>query len=189
MSYSPDVFVADEQPTTAKWNKLWSNDASFADGTGIGAGVITPEKLLAGAGTDWDWDSWTPTLSGRFDNAKWSKDCVFIQIGKTVFFRMKLTATTTTPMSGGTTDCRFTLPVTAKDYGPLEVYMNIGSGGLYDASVPAINAAAPFISQTNSTTEARIRYGTSEQSEITSTLPWTWTTNDQIFVTGMYEAA
>lgn len=40
MAYSADSFVADEQPTTAKWNKLWSNDAAFNDGTGIGAGVI-----------------------------------------------------------------------------------------------------------------------------------------------------
>ncbi len=40
MAYSADTFVADEQPTTAKWNKLWSNDASFNDGTGIGNNVI-----------------------------------------------------------------------------------------------------------------------------------------------------
>jgi hypothetical protein len=35
MGYSADSFSAGEQPTTAKWNKLWSNDASFNDGTGI----------------------------------------------------------------------------------------------------------------------------------------------------------
>lgn len=35
MSYSADSFSAGEQPTTAKWNKLWTNDASFNDGTGI----------------------------------------------------------------------------------------------------------------------------------------------------------
>lgn len=40
MAYSADTFVADEQPTTAKWNKLWSNDASFNDGTGIGDNAI-----------------------------------------------------------------------------------------------------------------------------------------------------
>lgn len=40
MAYSADTFVADEQPTTAKWNKLWSNDASFNDGTGIGDDTI-----------------------------------------------------------------------------------------------------------------------------------------------------
>lgn len=45
MAYSPDTFVADEQPTTAKWNKLWSNDASFNDGTGIDAGVILSTHL------------------------------------------------------------------------------------------------------------------------------------------------
>jgi hypothetical protein len=40
MAYSADTFVADEQPTTAKWNKLWTNDASFNDGTGIGDDTI-----------------------------------------------------------------------------------------------------------------------------------------------------
>ena len=35
MAYSADSFSAGEQPTTAKWNKLWTNDASFNDGTGI----------------------------------------------------------------------------------------------------------------------------------------------------------
>lgn len=44
MAYSADSFVADEQPTTAKWNKLWNNDASFNDGTGLGDNTITSEK-------------------------------------------------------------------------------------------------------------------------------------------------
>ena len=45
MSYSADTFVADEQPTTAKWNKLWSNDASFNDGTGIADNAILNRHL------------------------------------------------------------------------------------------------------------------------------------------------
>lgn len=45
MAYSADTFVADEQPTTAKWNKLWSNDASFNDGTGIGDNAILQRHL------------------------------------------------------------------------------------------------------------------------------------------------
>ena len=47
MAYSADTFVADEQPTTAKWNKLWSNDASFNDGTGIGDNAILNRHVLA----------------------------------------------------------------------------------------------------------------------------------------------
>ena len=45
MAYSADTFVADEQPTTAKWNKLWSNDASFNDGTGIADNAILARHL------------------------------------------------------------------------------------------------------------------------------------------------
>lgn len=45
MAYSADTFVADEQPTTAKWNKLWSNDASFNDGTGVGDNAIGSRQI------------------------------------------------------------------------------------------------------------------------------------------------
>lgn len=45
MAYSADTFVADEQPTTAKWNKLWSNDASFNDGTGIADDAIIARHI------------------------------------------------------------------------------------------------------------------------------------------------
>ena len=48
MAYSADTFVADEQPTTAKWNKLWSNDASFNDGTGILDSAILTRHLATG---------------------------------------------------------------------------------------------------------------------------------------------
>lgn len=49
MAYSADSFVADEQPTTAKWNKLWSNDASFNDGSGIGDDTIDSRHYVAGS--------------------------------------------------------------------------------------------------------------------------------------------
>lgn len=49
MAYSADSFVADEQPTTAKWNKLWSNDASFNDGTGIANNAIAAPSLATNA--------------------------------------------------------------------------------------------------------------------------------------------
>lgn len=45
MVYSADTFVADEQPTTAKWNKLWSNDASFNDGSGIADDAILTRHI------------------------------------------------------------------------------------------------------------------------------------------------
>lgn len=45
MAYTAGSFVADEQPTTSKWNQLWSNDASFNDGTGIGTAAVGVSKI------------------------------------------------------------------------------------------------------------------------------------------------
>jgi hypothetical protein len=50
MGYSADSFSAGEQPTTAKWNKLWSNDASFNDGSGIAASAIKSAQLALSSG-------------------------------------------------------------------------------------------------------------------------------------------
>lgn len=63
MSYTPGSFVADEQPTTAKWNLLWNNDASFNDGTGFGDDILDSRMYIAGsidpehlASTVWGWE-------------------------------------------------------------------------------------------------------------------------------------
>lgn len=46
MAYSADSFTALEVPTLAKMNKLWSNDASFNDGTGIANNAILTRHIL-----------------------------------------------------------------------------------------------------------------------------------------------
>lgn len=38
--YVADTFVAGEQPTTAKWNELWGNDASFNSGNGFNDSIL-----------------------------------------------------------------------------------------------------------------------------------------------------
>jgi len=45
MSYTANTFVAGEVPTVSIWNELWANDASFNNGTGIGAGAILAASL------------------------------------------------------------------------------------------------------------------------------------------------
>lgn len=47
MSYASWSVVFGEQPSAAKWNILGTNDASFNDGTGIGANVIGSSQLKA----------------------------------------------------------------------------------------------------------------------------------------------
>jgi len=80
MSYSADTFVAGEQPTTAKWNKLWANDASFNDGTGIAAGAITPSKLSSAAHTAYVATGESTTSSSYVDLTT-TTDTVTITIG------------------------------------------------------------------------------------------------------------
>jgi len=46
MGYQYQVFVADEQPTPAKWQQLWDNDASFNNGSGLSA-ISSPIKAAS----------------------------------------------------------------------------------------------------------------------------------------------
>lgn len=173
MAYASWSVVFGEQPSAAKWNILGTNDSYF--------------DSLIGSGTAWT--SWTPTLSGRLNDSKWTKAAAYQQFGKFVFFRIKLTASTTTPMDGGTADARFSLPVTATSYAPSENYLAIGSGGLYDNGT-AVYPAAPIVLTSAPTTTGAFRYVNSTSwSALTSTAPFTWTTSDEIAGTGFYQAA
>ncbi len=53
MAYASWSVVFGEQPSAAKWNILGTNDASFNDGSGIGTGAITPDKLISGGSATW----------------------------------------------------------------------------------------------------------------------------------------
>lgn len=47
--YVADTFVANEQPTTSKWNELWGNDASFNSGAGFNDSIIAARHMAANA--------------------------------------------------------------------------------------------------------------------------------------------
>lgn len=49
MAYSAETFTNNEQPTVAKWNKLWANDASFHNASGIDDRVIIERHIDFGA--------------------------------------------------------------------------------------------------------------------------------------------
>jgi hypothetical protein len=182
---------------TVKMNTVGMMFEALQSGLGLSAtfnlpaGVVKNADLATSTGElGAAWASWTPTLSGRFDDAKWTKTCRYIQIGKTVHFTFKIVASTTTPMSGGTTDAIFTLPVTAATgYTGTDQNALIGTGGIYDSGTALYQATVGMNS--SNYTSARIRFagGSGGLEAITSTAPMTWTTSDEITVTGTYEAA
>jgi len=162
------------------------NGASVQCGHSVayaGAHMIKNDDLETTAGEPGGaWLSWTPTLSGLFDNAKWTKTCKYTLIGKTVHARVKLVASTTTPMSGSG-DATFTLPLTAVDYVPGDKSYTIGTAGVYDSGTNVFGALVSI----TSTTAAAIR--SNALVTFTSTSPMTWTTNDVISFTITYESA
>lgn len=186
----------------ADLDKLVDNIESLADGTGIGDsaidtvaiadGAITNAKLDTTAGDlGGAWKAWTPTLSGRFNNAKWTKACYYTRIGKTVHFRVSLKANTTNPMDTGSGIADFTLPVTSIALPTSNSYITpIGRASFLDAGT----ARAMGQVDHTSTTLATLRVGIADTTylgniDISNTVPWTWSTNDEIYCTGTYQAA
>lgn len=64
MAYNAWSVVFGEQPSTAKWNILGANDASFADGTGIAANAITSAKVAAGFSTQIQYNNSSAVATG-----------------------------------------------------------------------------------------------------------------------------
>lgn len=140
---------------------------------------VTLANLALGIGAAWT--AWSPTLSGRLNDTKWTKTGGYIQIGKIVFFRLKLVANNATPMDGGSADAIIALPVTSiSSYNTTHV---IGTGGYLDSGTGAGTGNPQWASTT--TMVVRTLVGTAWSS----TVPITWTTNDEINIQGFYEAS
>lgn len=74
--------------------------------------AITPAKLFAGTGASWAWQTWTPTWAGITTGNGVTTTAKYIQIGKTVFFRIVFTCGSTSALASGV-DTTFSLPVTS----------------------------------------------------------------------------
>jgi hypothetical protein len=155
------------------------------DGT-VGPGTITPAGLVAGTGSTWVWPSWTPTWT-NVTVGNGTVVAKYIQMGKTVHFRVKLTFGSTSAVSG---DFTFSTPVTmSSNYAQNDtvnssaVMLDSGTQGYVGmvivASTTTLNVRPVNASATTST------YG----AAASSTVPHTWATNDIIQACGSFEAA
>ena len=189
MAYSSDSFSAGETPTTAKWNKMWSNDASFNDGTGIAVSAITPEKLLIGTGTSWPWRSWTPSWT-NVTVGNGTVVAAYSQTGKTVNFHLRFTLGSTSSISGSITFSPPVAPLAELYLAATEGYV-FGNVKFLDAATAAYLGYLQF--GTGSTNISILALNTAasygQQSTTSSTIPFTFGTSDIIVCTGSYEAA
>lgn len=150
----------------------------------VGPGTITPAGLVAGTGSSWVLQNWTPTWTNlTIGNA--TTVYKYTQIGKTVHFSLAVTLGSTSAVG---TNPIFTLPVTSTP-----VYATaqpMGYGRLTDAGTLTHPAAVLH----NSTTSAYfVTYDANStfvrESVPSATNPFTWTTADVIQLYGTYEAA
>lgn len=182
MSYGAWSVIAGEQPTTSKWNILGTNDSSFNDGTGIGSGAIAqPAQLVAGSGTSWAWQTWTPTASVGITVGNSVVSGKYNQTGKTVTTLLNITLGTTG--SATTAVPIITLPVTASaDYGAVAI--PIGTGRL---QISGHGNYPTFVRMASTTTFDYVILSSSPVVEAAP--PFAMATGDVITLSFKYEAA
>lgn len=148
---------------------------------------VTPAMLLAGTGSSWAWQAWSPTTA----NITVGNGTIFaeyIQIGKLVHFKFKFTLGSTSAMGSGPT---ITLPVTPAADHIANTEQVLAWGTILDSGTAVYTSALQFA--TGSNYEFRVHNASStyllSQGTISSTVPMTWANGDVLSVHGFYEAA
>jgi hypothetical protein len=129
------------------------------------------------------WTSWTPIFSG-ITIGDGTVTATYAQVGKIVFAKVRIIWGSTTSLAGGFLQCNG--PVTGTVAGKPKVgnayYLDTGVAD-YDGSILQ-NGNTTFISL------IQIVNGTYPTfNNITSTVPFTWATNDEIVLNFNYQAA
>lgn len=145
--------------------------------------AITPAKLLAGTGTGWLWQTYTPSWTNLTVGNGTLNYARYMQTGKTVTIRLKLTFGSTTSVSGVP---RFSLPVTANaeyvstDEAMGSVQFNDVTGVRWRGWPVFSSVAAIDLDYINSSANL---------TATSATAPFTWAVGDQIMLGLVYEAA
>ena len=134
------------------------------------------------------WVSYTPTLT-NITLGNGTVVASYIQQGKTVHFKIKLTHGTTTVAGTGTL---YTLPVTASSSAytaSVAGGSNLGLATADDASGSTYLGTTSLVSVTTVGAYFENTSGSySVLNKQTSAIPFTWATSDVLVLTGVYEA-
>lgn len=167
-------------PVAAFWEALQS-------GQSISDGAILPRHTISGGATTWAWQTWTPSWT-NLTVGNGTVLAKYVQVGKIVHGYVYLTFGSTTSISG-VVSC--SLPVTAAanilpgvdtlPIGPVR-YLDSGTAGYNGfANLASTGVVSLYVLRTDSTYAI--------DNGVTSTIPFTWTTNDSIRFVFTYEAS
>lgn len=198
--YTANVFVAGEQPSTAKWNLLWGNDASFNSGNGFNDGIIVARHLANDS--SFAWQQYTPALTGLTGLGTGGSNVGrWTQLGKTVHAQGKIILGSGLAWSGALT---FALPTEINQaFVANEDMLSQSTAWMADSAVnmyPGLVICGPTTGGSNPTVaQIRAAYapGTTGTNAIiapssqllTNTYPFTFGANDWISWAVTYETA
>jgi hypothetical protein len=144
--------------------------------------VASSAALALATATGAVWGTWTPTWSGSTTNPVLGNGTLvgrYLQVGKTVSFKINLTMGSTTTYGSGAYG--WTLPVAPHSD-------TTASGVLVDASATSRYTATAWL--TNGSGVFRLLSAVATgQSGVAGTVPFTFATGDQIIISGTYETA
>lgn len=159
------------------------NTANAITATSIADGAVQPKALIAGTGSGWPWQSYSPTWT-NLTVGNGTVNASYIQTGKTVTFKVYLLWGSTTSVAGSV---QVTLPVTS---------VAIDGSGRSMGQVTLLDLSnfwqgpLMFIDTTHVVLRWFAVSGTGIVStNLSSTSPNTWTTSHQWHCWGTYEGA
>jgi hypothetical protein len=159
-----------------------ANDTPARLAVGANNTLLTADSTAA-TGIKWGgaWTTWTPTLTG-ITLGNGTQYARYAQIGKTVFVEYQLTFGSTTTI---TSPAYISVPVNMALYGNISFlgeYLDSGVAG-YAALIGCPNGALFELACYAANQTYLVGAG------ISSTVPFTWTTNDRVSFRATYEAA
>ena len=159
--------LADNAVETAKIKDAQITNAKLSDTAGEPGGA---------------WKAWTPTHNITLGTGG-TLAATYMQLGKTVFFKILVTLGTSPTMPTGPT---FTLPLEAK-----AITSHVGASVLLvDASAAYYSGVAILNSSTVLTVQALKSDATYlSTAGVTASVPFTWTNADLVIINGFYEVA
>jgi hypothetical protein len=173
--------VSHLQGTTVISAPVAGNLEALQDGTALSDSIIKNRHLSTATGEIGAvWQSWTPTWANlTIGNAV--VGAKYIQVGKTVLFRITVDLGSTTSVG---TNPTFTLPVTSITVPHADMPI---AWGQYNTGAGSYNAFSKWVT----TTTSKLMYWDTNNNEVavTATTPNTWSSSYFIHLQGQYEAA
>lgn len=169
----------------AKGDLIVATAADSVSRLAVGANdTVLVADSAESTGLKWsgNWQTWTPII-GNFTLGNGTANYRYAQIGKTVFVDVNIIWGSTTSFSGGP---NWSLPVSVKYTQTAQpaTFLDAGTAYIYGRVLLLHTSYSYFVLEAINTAGT---YAT--PNGISATVPFTWTTNDQINLQFSYEAA